>query len=300
MAINRQAAIGIFLITFAGVLWGAMGTAVQFLLKVSPGFNPLDMVALRQICAGGIFVLAAMCVRPKQMLSVFHDFRLFIDVVIGGILIFTTHYCFFGAIFYSNAGTGAVFLTLVPLMAAVWLSFIKHQQIGPLEIVCFIFAVLGVYLIVTDGDWGTLQFSPNAIFFGLASAVIATAYSIQPLRAIGKVGVVPVVAWGMLAGGICGFFVGNPFSMEVTWNLTTISLMGFIVLFGTVTAFWIYMEGLRATSPVIAGLLNCMEPLSAFLFSIVLLGDRFGTWQLMGILCVLFNVCLLALAKVRK
>lgn len=87
MAINRQAAIGIFLITFAGVLWGAMGTAVQFLFKVSPGFNPLDMVALRQICAGGIFVLAAMCVRPKQMLSVFHDFRLFIDVVIGGILI---------------------------------------------------------------------------------------------------------------------------------------------------------------------------------------------------------------------
>ena len=84
MAINRQAAIGIFLITFAGVLWGAMGTAVQFLFKVSPGFNPLDMVALRQICAGGIFVLAAMCVRPKQMLSVFHDFASSLTLSLAG------------------------------------------------------------------------------------------------------------------------------------------------------------------------------------------------------------------------
>ena len=300
MALNRRVAFGIGCITLSGILWGAMGTAVQFLFQVAQGFNPLDLVALRQICAGLVFVTVAFCVRPKQMLSIFHDTRTFIDILIGGVLIFSTHYCFFEAIYYSNAGTGAIFLTLVPLMAAVWLSVTQHQQIGPIEVACFILAALGVYLIVTDGNWATLQFSPMAILFGLLSAGIATAYNIQPLRATSKVGVVPVVAWGMLVGGFCGFLVGHPFSMPVTWNVTSIGLMAFIVLFGTVIAFWSFMEGLRSTSPVMAGLLNCMEPLSAFLFSIALLGDKVGFWQLVGIGLVLANICLLALAKARK
>ncbi len=300
MAINGQATLGIALITAAGVLWGGMGTAVQYLFQVSDGFNPRDLVALRQILAGLLFVGAALLFRPKKMLSVFKAWPLLRDVALSGVLIFTTHYAFFEAIYYSNAGTGAVFLTLVPLLCALWLALVKHQRMSPLELGCFVLAAAGVTLIVTDGDLGSLKFSPMAIFFGLVSASLAAAYSIQPLEAIKRVGVVPVVAWGMLIGGLCGLLVGHPFSMPVSWNAMTVSSLGFIVLCGTVLAFWAYMEGLRRISPVVAGLLNCLEPLSAFVFSIVLLGDRYGLWQMLGIALVLANVCLLALAKARS
>ena len=60
------------------------------------------------------------------------------------------------------------------------------------------------------------------------------------------------------------------------------------------------MSGLKYVSPVMAGLLNCTEPLSAFLFSILLLGDTLGLAQFVGILLVMANVCLLALAKGRR
>lgn len=300
MAINHRVALGIACIVIAGLLWGAMGTAVQFLFQFSQGFNPLDLVALRQLCAGTVFVLIAFCLKPHAMLRIFKDGRLLANIAFGGVLIFSTHYAFFESIFYSNAGTGAIFLTLVPLFAALWLSVTKHQKIGLTEVVCFVLAVSGVYLIITNGDWGVLQFSPLAIFWGLLSAVFATIYSIEPLSAINRVGVLPVVSWGMLGGGICGLIVGNPFGIPVEWNIPTLSTFAFIVLFGTVTAFWLYMQGLSAISPVMAGLLNCLEPLSAFLFSIALLGDRFGTWQLLGIALVLANVCLLALVKARR
>ena len=72
------------------------------------------------------------------------------------------------------------------------------------------------------------------------------------------------------------------------------------VLFGTVAAFWCYLSGLKWISPVVAGLLNCLEPLSAFFFSIVLLGDRIGAVQAIGIALVVSNVALLALAKGRR
>ncbi len=297
MAMNHRVAAGIGLISLAGILWGAMGTAVQFLFQVAHGFNPLDLVALRQICAGTLFVCAAFCVQPRKMLAVFRTRRLLLDVFFSGVLIFTTHFCFFAAIFYSNAGTGAVFLTLVPLLCAAWLALTKKEPITRVEMICSVLAIAGVTLIVTDGDLGSLQFSPLAIVFGLGSTVLAATYNIQPLRAIREVGVVPVLSWGMLTGGFCGLIVAHPFSMPVDWSLTSVSIFGFIVVFGTVFAFWAFMEGLRRISPVIAALLNCLEPLSAFLFSVLLLNDVLGGWQILGIALVLANVCLLALSK---
>ena len=84
------------------------------------------------------------------------------------------------------------------------------------------------------------------------------------------------------------------------WTLEGTLSFGYIVLFGTVAAFWCYLSGLKWISPVVAGLLNCLEPLSAFFFSIVLLGDRIGAVQAIGIALVVSNVALLALAKGRR
>lgn len=67
--------------------------------------------------------------------------------------------------------------------------------------------------------------------------------------------------------------------------------------FGTVAAFWLYLTGLKYISPVVSGLVVCLEPLSAIVFSIVLLGDVLGLWQAVGVVLVLANICLLALAR---
>lgn len=300
MARDRQLGRGIALIAGAGLLWGGMGCAVQYLFQHQSGFHPLDVVALRQLGAGVLFVSVALLFEREKMFNVFRDAKLLANVAFSGALIFVTHYAFFESVYYSNAGTGAVFLTTVPLFAALWLALKGRQSMGLLEVFCFLVAVLGVGLIVTDGDWETLQFSPLAVIWGMVSAVLAAVYSIQPIPAIRQAGVVPVVAWGMLIGGLCGLVVGNPLGMPVTWDAPSIGCFAFIVLFGTVAAFGMYMEGLKTVSPVIAGLLNCIEPLSAFLFCIALLGERFGHWQLLGIALLLGNVILLALAKARR
>lgn len=57
----------------------------------------------------------------------------------------------------------------------------------------------------------------------------------------------------------------------------------FLVLFGTMAAFWCFLAGLRHVTPVVAGLLNSVEPLAGYFFSMVLLGDVLGFWQTAGI-----------------
>ena len=291
---------GIACIFLAGTFWGAMGTAVQFLFSASSTLSPLQLVVMRQLCAGAVFIAAASCVMPRAIWGIFRSGRDVAAVAVSGVIVFLAHYSFFESIYYSNAGTGAILLTIVPLLAGVWAAVRHRRWMTATEVLCFVLATMGVVLIVTDGDFSKLQFSPLALVWGIISAVCAAVYSIQPISVIRRAGVVPVVAWGLLVGGLCGSCICPPWTIHVSWDWTEWGAFGFIVLFGSIAAFTLYMLGLRCVSAVIAGLLNCAEPLSAFFFSILLLGDRFGGWQTVGVLLVLSNVCLLALARPRR
>ena len=290
---------GFLLVVFASILWGAMGTVVQYLFSVPSGFTALGLVTLRQLAAGTIFVAAASLFMPKAMWGIFKNPRDLLDIVTAGIFVFAGHYGFFQSIYYSNAGTGAVLLTLVPLLSGVWIALRHHRFVTPVEAVCFLLAAAGVAVIVTDGDFSRLQFSPLAIAWGLVAAVFSAAYLIQPAGIIRRVGVIPVVAWSILIGGVIASSVCRPWTLDIRWTADVAASFGFIVIFGTVLAFYFYMSGLKYLSPVVMGLLNCAEPLSAFLFSIIFLGDRFGAWQCLGVAMVLANVCLLTLAPRR-
>ena len=292
--------LGFLLIAAAGILWGGMGTAVQHLFSVDRAISPLGLVTLRQLAAGTIFVLILALASPKRAFSVFRTPRIFGEVALSGVLLLSAHYTFFEAIYYSNAGTGAILLTLVPLLAGGWIAFRTGEKMTAVELFCFLLAASGVALIMTNGDFGALRFSPLAIAWGLVSAAAGAAYSIQPLKVIREIGVAPVVAWGLVAGGLCASIFSPPWLVHMDWTLEGTLSFGYIVLFGTVAAFWCYLSGLKWISPVVAGLLNCLEPLSAFFFSIVLLGDRIGAVQAIGIALVVSNVALLALAKGRR
>lgn len=296
---NRLFFLGFLLTVIASIFWGAMGTAVQHLFLVKSGFSALGLVTLRQLSAGLLFVAIGTILMPRKMWSVFSDHKLLFEIVVSGVLVFLAHFCFFHSIFYSNAGTAAIFLTLNPLLAGIWLALFRGRQMSAVELVCMVLAALGVTLMVTDGDFTGLKFSAMAVVWGLCSAVFATAFSIQPQKPSSKIGVTVVIAWAFLFGGLIASVFCPPWTLEINWNLTVAADFSFIVLFGTVAAFWLYLTGLKYISPVVSGLVVCLEPLSAIVFSMVLLGDILGFWQTVGVVLVLANICLLAIARQR-
>ena len=119
------------------------------------------------------------------------------------------------------------------------------------------------------------------------------------MRVIASAGVLPVVTWGTLFGGVAASFFAQPWSSGAVWSMGAALAFLYIVIFGTIIAFAAFLAGLKYVSPVIAGLLNCMEPLSAIFFSALLLGDHMGLWQWAGIVLVLSNVVIIALSRQR-
>ena len=109
-----------------------------------------------------------------------------------------------------------------------------------------------------------------------------------------------VIAWAFLFGGILASAFSHPWTLDIHWSWPAVFDFSFIVLFGTVAAFWLYLTGLKYISPVVSGLVVCLEPLSAIFFSMVLLGDTLGTWQTAGVVFVVSNLLLLAAANRRR
>ena len=174
------------------------------------------------------------------------------------------------------------------------------DQKRPLTIregICFVLAASGVFLIVTKGNFTSLDFSFEGVLWGLASAVFSAAYSIQPRKLIIKVGEGPVVGFGMLFGGLVASVMNPPWTMNVQWTALSISAFTYVVLIGTVVAFWCYLSSLKYVSAVIVGLMVCFGPLSAYLLSVFAFDLRIGLWEAAGICLVLLNVLVLSLPK---
>ena len=142
------------------------------------------------------------------------------------------------------------------------------------EGICFVLAASGVFLIVTKGNFSTLDLSFAGVLWGFVSAIFSAAYSIQPRKLIMKVGVGPVVGFGMLFGGLVASVMNPPWTMNVQWTAMSVSAFTYVVLVGTVAAFWCYLSSLKYVSAVIVGLMVCFEPLSAYFLSVFAFDPR--------------------------
>jgi len=74
-------------------------------------------------------------------------------------------------------------------------------------------------------------------------------------------------------------------TVSVAWLL-----VGFVVVFGTLLAFYLYLSSLRYISPSETSVLVCAEPLSAAIVAIVFLYVHIGAATLLGGLCIVTMV----------
>lgn len=151
---------------------------------------------------------------------------------------------------------------------------------------------------MTKGNFSTLDLSFAGVLWGFVSAIFSAAYSIQPRKTHYESRRWPqVVGFGMLFGGLVASVMNPPWTMNVQWTAMSVSAFTYVVLVGTVAAFWCYLSSLKYVSAVIVGLMVCFEPLSAYLLSVFAFDLRIGMWEGAGICLVLLNVLVLSLPK---
>ena len=151
--------IGIGLAALSGIGFGAGGIAAQYLFTYCR-FTPLDLVSIRLFGAGLILLLAyGIATRRNFFRDIFRNLRNIGAILVFGIGLLLLQLTFFVSIDKSNAGTASLMVGFVPLMILFWLAVREKRPVTGTEYVCLALAVTGVVLLVTRGDFTSLNFT---------------------------------------------------------------------------------------------------------------------------------------------
>lgn len=292
---DKFALRGALLTLLGGMLWGFSGTCGQYLLQTK-GLTSEFIVPIRLMTAGAVLLLICLAREGRHVFDIFRkDAR---DIIIFGVLgMSMCQYTYFSAIGASNAGTATVLQYTGPVLILVFMSLRSRRLPRPAEVLAIVLALAGTFLLATHGNPRAMVLSPRALFWGLLSAVALAVYTVQPGRLLQTYGSAVVTAWGMLIGGALLMAAFRPFAMEVALDAQAVTAMAVIILVGTVTAFTAYMEGVRCVGPKKGSLYASIEPVSAAVFSALLMGARFTGMDVLGFACILSTIFLLAMDK---
>lgn len=286
---------GLSMVLLGAVLWGVSGTAAQVLFQ-RYGFNPGWLVTVRMSVAG-LLLLVGILMKSglKQTISVWTDKRDALKLILFGIIgLLGVQYSYFSAIRYGNAATGTMLQYMGPIFITVYIALRQRRVPGVLQLAAVFLALAGAFLLVTNGSLHSFSVSPLAVFWGLVSAITLAFYSLYPQNLLQKYGSANIVGWAMLIGGIGMSFITPPWSFTGHSSIAAWWLVGFVVLFGTLVAFYVYISSLNYVSAAEASVLSCGEPLSASILAVTALHVHMGWASMLGGLCVLVTVTLLA------
>ncbi|TWR30628.1 EamA family transporter [Mucilaginibacter pallidiroseus] len=289
---------GITMALIAATLWGVSGTCGQFLFQ-QRNISVEWLMSVRMLGAGGILLIAAIIKRDKDVLNVWTE-RQYRNKLLGfGILgMLTVQYTYFAAIKYSNAATATILQFSAPVIIAVYLALRHKQRLVLQEYLAISLAVLGTLLLVTHGNLHSLNLSPLAFFFGMASAISLAIYTLLPVTLLKKYSAMSVIGWGLFIGGLAISLVRAPWHIDGICDNYTYGCVAFVVIFGTLIPFYLYLKAVHLIGGQKASLLTSAEPLSATFVSVVLLGISFQLMDWLGALLIIATVFILSFKKV--
>ena len=286
---------GVLCAILGGVCWGVSGTLSEYLFTNSSA-TPLELTCFRTVAAGLVLLSWSFLRNRGQFLEAIHDKRALLRLLIYGVVgLVGSQYAYTTAIVYSNAATTTVLqnLNLVFILIITCIQLRKAPNLR--EWAALFFAVAGTWLLATGGDFHHLVLSPQGLFWGIATAVTVTLYTIIPKPLLAQWSNVLVSGFGMLLGGITTNLAVR------SWRLgfDTISPRGWlamcgVVLTGSILATTLYLRGVADIGPVKASLLAITEPVVAAVLGMLWLGTRFTKTDLLGFAFIFVTIWLLS------
>lgn len=291
---------GIIMALMAAMLWGVSGTCGQFLFQ-QRGISVEWLMSARMLGAGGLLLLMAFIQKDKDIWMIWQDKVSRKKLLIFGILgMLTVQYSYFAAIKYSNAATATILQFSAPVLIALYLAFRHAQRLSAFEYLAILMAVTGTFLLVTHGNIHTLNISPFAFMLGMASAISLAIYTLLPGELLKKHTALSVIGWGLFIGGVAISFVKAPWQFDGVWDGYTIANVLFVVIFGTLLPFYMYLKAVQIIGGQKASLLTSAEPLSATLIAVAWLGISFKAIDWVGALFIIATVFMLSAKKVTE
>jgi drug/metabolite transporter (DMT)-like permease len=291
---------GLIMAVSSAVFWGISGTCAQYLFE-QKGFDPAWLVCWRMLIAGVILVLFSLSEKKADTFQIWKKPEDTVQLILFSIFgMVAVQFTYFYSISLSNAATATVLQYTGPLLVVAFYAVKNRKWPILAEYASLALALVGTFLLVTHGSFDTLVISEAALFWGILSAVALAFYTIQPVGLLRRYSPATITGWGMLLGGIAFAPFTKPWEMQGNWDLEAGLAFAYIILFGSVLAFYFFLKSVTIVGATTASLLCSVEPLAAAGVAVVWLGIYFGPMDWLGTIFILLTIVLLTLSTKGK
>jgi drug/metabolite transporter (DMT)-like permease len=275
--------------------WGLSGTASQALFQLYH-FPALGLATIRMIVSGLILLVILRPSLPERK-----NLRGLLAIAIFGFL--GTQVSYLLAIQYTNAPTATLLQFLFLPMVAAYEALTGALRWSKRWSIILGFAGVGTLLLigVFSGNGFSILITPIGLIAGLLAAAAAAYYSLASRKIVKDKGPWWLLTWGFLIGGLLtspfGILslshyqppVSTYFQLMAIWEL-----VAFVIIFGTILSFGLYLSGLRHLPATEIGVVASIEPIAASIAAYVFLGNVLQPIQYVGGAIILLAVILTA------
>ncbi|WP_139488521.1 EamA family transporter [Brevibacillus dissolubilis] len=290
---------GLFLVITGAIFWGIGGTVAQKLFQ-QYAIDVNWLVTTRLLIAGFLLLTVQFLVKDRsQIFGVWKTRRTAVHLIIFAILgMLAVQYTYMASIKHGNAAVATLLQYLAPVMIIIYEILRKQSVLTRRDLLTVLLALFGCFFLLTNGSISELSVPTLAIVWGVLSGLTLAFYSLYAVPLLKQYDSLVIVGWAMIIGGTSLSFIHPPWQMNTaTMTLEAYLYLLFVIIFGTMIAFWFYIESLQSLSPKESSLLGSLEPLAAVLTTVIWLQEPFGFFQWIGTSCIIGMILLLALNK---
>jgi drug/metabolite transporter (DMT)-like permease len=271
-------------------------TNLVFGRSLANEMNPFTLAFIRWLCVA--LLLTPFVVREWASVKSLLQARKRLLLTLGFLGMWIAGAIVYLALHYTTAINGTLIYTTSPIFILLIEAAFFKRRIGAREIFGALLAFFGVAIIVLKDDisaLSTFSFNPGDMLIALA-AVAWAAYSVlyrdASLRAVSNLALFGLVAWA----GTLILFPALPIlavmgQLEAP-PLDAISRIIGLVFLSSLAAFGLYQFGVRALGPSLTGIFMYLLPAYGVLLAVLVLGEPFEGFHLIGIATVIFGVVL--------
>lgn len=291
--------IGFILVISGAFFWGIGGTMAQQLFQkfnISVGW----LVSTRLLIAGILLLITQALFKDRQQVfdiwrRKFTALRLLIFGLVGMLAV---QYTYMASIRHGNAAVATLLQYLAPVMIIFYLLIRREAPFTKKDGVTVILALSGSFLLLTNGSISQLAVPLPAVIWGLLSGASLAFYTLYAIPLLKQFDSLVVVGWAMIIGSLAMSFFHPPWKIDLSL-LTgeTYFYLFIVIIFGTMLAFWFYIESLQTLTAKETSLLGNIEPLTAVLATVLWLHEPFGSYQWLGTGLIILMMIYLALKK---
>jgi drug/metabolite transporter (DMT)-like permease len=278
------------MITLVSILFGSLGILQKW--SFAYGIQPDTLIAMRVLISSSTLFIFLMLFRRGSLRVRRRDIPPLLVLGLVGVAFERVSYSY--AVYLTTATIAAILYYTYPVFVTIIASFKLKEKITYREGIAIALAFVGVALVVKAYDPTAFSGDLLGIFFGLGASVGFVVYFLLTQKLRTRYAAWTLTAYGDGIGAVSllpAVYVSLPQMAYYPWQLWV--LIFAIAWILSLFAYVVYSYALKEVEASKGSVLSVLEPLSAAVYSAVLLGELLQPLQILGVGLALTGVILL-------